>query len=125
MDYRILDISESDMVTTFENERQVNGIREVYIKLLGTNVGRNNVQPIIESVLEQFTNIRLAGPLPSPETTRNLFAEAVILSKIQAAAAIAENKNSTLHFDETSKYGKKNRFNSSRSWWEILYCRTF
>ena len=30
---------------------------------LDMNVGRNNVRPIIESVLEQFTNIRLAGPL--------------------------------------------------------------
>ena len=74
---------------------------------LDMNVGRNNVRPIIESVLEQFTNIRLAGPLPSPATTGNLFAEAQILAKIQAAAAIVENENSTLHYDETSKYGEK------------------
>ena len=47
------------------------------MKLLGMNVGRNNVRPIIESVLEQFTNIRLAGPpLPSPATTGNLIEEA-------------------------------------------------
>ena len=46
------------------------------MKLLGMNVGRNNVRPIIESVLEQFTNIRLAGPLPSPATTGNLLEEA-------------------------------------------------
>ena len=59
----LLDISESDMVTTFENGMYVNGIREIYIKLLAMNVGRNNVRPIIESVLEQFTNIRLAGLL--------------------------------------------------------------
>ena len=103
----LLDISESDMVPTFENGRYVNGIREIYIKLLGMNVGRNNVRPIIESVLEQFSNIRLAGPLPSPATTGNLFAEAQILAKIQAAAAIVENENSTLHYDETSKYGRK------------------
>ena len=103
----LLDISESDTVTTFESGRYVNGIREIYIKLLGMNVGRNNVRPVIESVLEQFTNIRLEGPLPSAATTGNLFTEAQILAKIQAAMAVAENENSTLHYDETSKYGRK------------------
>ena len=67
----LLDISESDIVTTFQNRRYVNGIREIYIKLLSMNVGRNNVCSIIESVFEQFTNIRLAGLIPSPATTRN------------------------------------------------------
>ena len=103
----LLDISESDTVTTFESGRYVNGIREIYIKLLGMNVGQNNVRPVIESVLEQFTNIRLEGPLPSAATTGNLFTEAQILAKIQAAMAVAENENSTLHYDETSKYGRK------------------
>ena len=49
----------------------------------------------------------LARLLPSAATTGNLFAKAQILAKIQAAMAIAENKNSTLHYDETSKYGRK------------------
>ena len=103
----LLDISESDRVTTFESGRYVNGIREIYIKLLGMNVGRNNVRPVIESVLEQFTNISSEGPLPSAATTGNLFTEAQILTKIQSAMAVAENENSTLHYDETSKYGRK------------------
>ena len=103
----LLDISESDTVTTFESGRYVNGIREIYIKLLGMNVGRNNVRPVIESVLEQFTNIRLEGPLPPAAKTGNLFTEAQILAKIQAEMPVVENKNSTLHYDETSKYGRK------------------
>ena len=37
------------------------------------SVGRNNVRPVIESVLEQFTNICLEGPLPSAAATGNLF----------------------------------------------------
>ena len=94
----LLHISESDKVTTFENGRY---------EFLGMNVGCNNVCPVTESVLEQFTNIRLEGPFLSAATTGNLFAEAQILAKIQAAMAIAENKNSTLHYDETSKYGRK------------------
>ena len=42
--------------------------------------------------------------LPSAATTG--FPEAQILAKVQAAMAIAENKNSTLYYDET-KYGRK------------------
>ena len=71
------------------------------------NVGRNNVRPIIESILEQFTNLNLEGPLPSAATTGNLFAEAQILAKIQVAMTVAENKNSTLHYDETSNMEEK------------------
>ena len=48
----LLDISESDIVTTFENGTYVNAIRGIYIKFLGMNVGRNNVDTVIESVLE-------------------------------------------------------------------------
>ena len=92
----LLYINESDMVTNFENGRYVNGITKIYIKLFGINVGRN-VCPIIGSVLEQFTNIRLAGPLLSPATTGNLFTVAQILTKIQAAVIQV-------------------RFNSSHSW---------
>ena len=103
----LLDISESNTVATFESGRYVNRSREIYIKLLGINVGRNNVRPFIESFLEQVLNIRLEGSLPSAAATGNLFAEAQILAKIQAAMAIAENKNSTLHYDETSNYGTK------------------
>ena len=91
----LLDISESDTVATFENGRYVNGIREIYIKLLGMNVGRNNVRLVIELVLEQFTNMQLERTLSSAATTGNLFADAQILAKIQAAMAIIENKNST------------------------------
>ena len=104
--HELLDISESDAVT-IENETYVNGIREIFIQLLGMNVGRNNVGPVIKSVLEQFTNIHLEGLLPSAATTGNLFEEAQIVAKIQTAMAIAENKKSTLHYDETSKYGRK------------------
>ena len=50
--------------------------RDLYV-----NVGRNNVHPIIESFLDQFTKVRLGGPLPSPASTGNLLAEAQILAK--------------------------------------------
>ena len=82
-------------------------------------------RPIIDSVLEQFTNIRLAGPLPSPATTGKLLAEAQIFAKIQTAATIVENENSALHYDERSMYGRKTDPIQVISWWEILCCGTF
>ena len=62
---------------------------------------------LLSQFLNNLLNIRLAGPLPLPGTTGNLFAEAQIIAKIQPAAAIVENENSALHYDETSKYGRK------------------
>lgn len=103
----LLDLIESGTLTTFEIGKYVNGIRQIYIELLIMNVGRYNVRPVIKSVLEQFTNICLQGSLPSAATTGDLFAEAQTPEKIQAAMKISENKNSTLHYDDTSKYGKK------------------
>ena len=86
------------------------------------NVGCHNAHPVIESVLEQFTNICLEGPFPSAATTGNLFTGAQILAKIQAAMAIAENKNSTLNYDEISNHGRKTGLIQATSWWEILCC---
>ena len=84
------DISESDAIKASESGRCVNGIRENSIKLLGRNVGRSNVCQVIESVLELFTNKQLEGPPAA--TTGNSFVEVWILTKLQAAMAIAEKK---------------------------------
>ena len=60
-------------------------------------------------LLSQFLNslLILAGPRPSPPTTGSLFAEAQILANIQEAAAIVENENSTLHYDEHQSMEEK------------------
>ena len=47
----------------------------------------------------------MEGPLLSAAKAENLFAEAQVLAKIQAAMTII--KYSTLHYHETSKYGRK------------------
>ena len=67
----LLDISESDTVTTFESGSYVNGIREIYIKLLGMNVGWNNVYPIIEPVLEHFSSNNREFICRRPNTGKN------------------------------------------------------
>ena len=102
-----LDICDSPVVSTFENGRYTDEIRELYINLLNMRVGRNNVGKIIETVLSSLTNVTLDGPLPSAATTSMLFIEAQTLANIQAGLALTKNINSTLHYDETSKYGRK------------------
>ena len=98
------DISESDAITASESGRCVNGIRENSIKLLGMNVGRNNVCPVIESVLELFTNKQLEGP---PAATTEFFCRSLNTDKNSSSNGNCRKKISTLHCDKTSKYGRK------------------
>ena len=103
----LLNFTESPIVTTFADGKYVDSIREVYIKLLSMNVGRGKVEEVIKTVLGGLTNVTIDGPLPSAALTSVLSAEARTLANIQAAKALAENPNSTMHYDETTKYGFK------------------
>ena len=89
----LLDISESNTVTTFGSGRYVNEFRDIYIKILGMNVGWDNVRPVPESFLEQYTKIRLEKPSPSAVATGNLFADTQILTKILAAMVFAGGRS--------------------------------
>ena len=80
------DISQFDLVTTFENGRYVSGIREIYIKLLSMNVGRNNVEPIIESVLEQFTKYKVSRATSFTRNNRELICRSLNNSKNSASS---------------------------------------
>ena len=70
-------------------------------------VGRNNVKEVIETVLGDLTNVMIDGPLPSAALTSILFTEGQTLANLQVATELQNNENSTLHYDETSKFGKK------------------
>ena len=50
----LLAITEYDMVTTFGNGKYVNGIGDIYIKLLDMNAERNNFHSIIQLVLYKY-----------------------------------------------------------------------
>ena len=51
--------------------------------------------------------MRIENRLPSPALTSTLFAEAKVIANIQAGHAVTKNCNSTLYYNETSKYGLK------------------
>ena len=103
----LLDLTESPVVTTYEKGKYVDSIRQVYIKLLNMKVGRNNVKEVIETVLGDLTNVMIDGPLPSAALTSMLFTEGRTLANLHVATELQNNENSTLHYDETSKFGKK------------------
>lgn len=105
--FNLLNFMESPTVTTFSDGKYVDAIREVYIKLLSMNVGRGKVEEVIKTVLGGLTNVTINGPLPSAALTSVLSAEARTLANMQAAKALAENAKSTMHYDETTKYGFK------------------
>ncbi len=61
----------------------------------------------VEEVIKTVLGVTIDGPLPSAALTSVLSAEARTLANLQAAKALAENANSTMHYDETTKYGFK------------------
>ncbi len=103
----VVNFLEQPVVKTFEGGRYVDSVREVYIKLLSMNVGRNKVEGVIKTVLNDLAGISVEGPFPSAALTSILSAEARTLSNLQAAKELAKNKFSTLHYDETSKFGNR------------------
>ncbi|XP_060570464.1 uncharacterized protein LOC132728810 [Ruditapes philippinarum] len=72
--------------------------------LLNSHVTTENVSKVIESVLK-LVNI-FPNKLPSPSTINNWNIERGILVKKQLSS-VCEEQNTTLHSDETSKYGSR------------------
>ena len=72
----LIDFMESPTVSTFANGRYTDAIRETYIKLLSMNVGRNNVGPVIKTVLKDLAGITIEERLPSAALTSILSVEA-------------------------------------------------
>ena len=93
-------------VTTFHEGRYSDNVREVYMKLLNLNIGRNNVESVIRTVLQKLANLDI-GRLPSRALTSRLFVEAKCLADIQVASKMLEDQNATLHYDETTKFGDR------------------
>ena len=103
----MLDLTESPVVTTYEKGKYVDSIRQVYIKLLNIKVGRNNVKEVIETLLGDLRHVMVDGPLPSAELTSMLFTEGQTIANLHVATELQNIENSTLHYDETRKFGKK------------------
>ena len=73
------------------------------------NVGQNNIEKVIKCVVKVFNPLYPIDEmkLPSRALMSTLSVEAKCIANLQAAKAVADNVNSTIHYDETSKFGNK------------------
>ena len=80
-------------------------IRACCIELLSLNVGINNVEPVIRSVLKHIASFEIKE-LPHPTTLTRMYSKMKGLACQQLNAELKKGDNLTLHSDGTSKYGQ-------------------
>ena len=94
---------------TFETKehqkKYLDNIRACCIELLSLNVGINNVEPVIRSVLKHIASFEIKE-LPHPTTLTRMYSEMKGLACQQLNEELKKGDNLTLHSDGTSKYGQ-------------------
>lgn len=100
---------EDETISTFEDSKYVDEVREVIMDLLAMNVSMSKVNEVIRTVLKKLTWKRLSR-LPSKAVHSRLFVEAKHLADVQLGRAMLEEADpsqvvgNTLHRDGTTKY---------------------
>ena len=100
---------EDETISTFEDGKYVDEVREVIMDLLAMNVSMSKVNEVIRTVLKKLTWKRLSR-LPSKAIHSRLFVEAKHLADVQLGRAMLEEADpsqvvgNTLHRDGTTKY---------------------
>ena len=100
---------EDETISTFEDGKYVDEVREVIMDLLAMNVSMSKVNEVIRTVLKKLTWKRLSR-LPSKAVHSRLFVEAKHLTDVQLGRAMLEEADpsqvvgNTLHRDGTTKY---------------------
>ncbi|CAG2216853.1 unnamed protein product [Mytilus edulis] len=77
-------------------------VREVYAALLSLNVGVNNVEKVVRTVLEKLGGLKVER-LPKRTFSEIMLVEAKALAQMQAAEAMLTSECNTLHTDGTKK----------------------
>ena len=106
-----ISLCEDKTVTTFEEGKYTNTVRELILELLPLNVSMSAVNKVIRSTLKKMANIEV-GRLPSMGTTSKLVTEARVLADIEVGLAMKEARpedvlGNVIHLDGTTKYHKK------------------
>eukprot|EP00058_Branchiostoma_floridae_P022050 XP_002607540.1 hypothetical protein BRAFLDRAFT_106488 [Branchiostoma floridae] len=103
-------LMETKTVTSFQDGKYNDEIREVVITLLTSGVSMSKFDGVIRTALESLANMTVHR-LPSRGLQSRLLVEADILAKCQVAEALLsgeeQNKRNCLHQDGTSKFFKK------------------
>lgn len=92
------------IVKTFHNGKYDDSVREVYASLLSLNVGVNNVEKVVRSVLEKLGGLKVER-LPKRTFSEIMLVEAKALAQMQAAEAMLKSNCNTIHTDGTKRGG--------------------
>ena len=109
--HQCIALCEDKTVTTYEDGRYTNTVRELIMELLSLNVSISKVNQVIRSTLKKMANIEV-GRLPAKATTSKLITEARVLADIEVGLAMKNNEPETalgniIHGDGTTKFHKK------------------
>ena len=100
---------EDETISTFEDGKYIDEVREVIMDLLAMNVSMSKVNEVIRTVLKKLTGKSLSR-LPSKAVHSRLLVEAKHLADVQLGRAMLEEADpsqvvgNTLHGDGTTKY---------------------
>lgn len=103
---------EDETISTFEDGKYVDEVREVIMDLLAMNVSMSKVNEVIRTVLKKLTWKRLSK-LPSKAVHSRLFVEAKHLADVQLGRAMLEEADpsqvvgNTLHRDGTTTFNEQ------------------
>ncbi|CAG2192103.1 unnamed protein product [Mytilus edulis] len=93
-------------ITTFENGKYNDTVREVYSVLLAANVGVKNVEHIVKTVLNKLGGVKI-DRLPKKTFAEIMLVEAKALAPIQSVDAMINSDACTLHTDGTKRKGRE------------------
>ena len=89
---------------TMQYGKYTDDIRQCCLALLSSNVGVNHIGGVIRDGLK-LVNVS-AEPLPSSSLLKQMIVEGRAVSLVQIGEA-ARHNNNTLHYDGTTKFGRK------------------
>ena len=93
-------------IETFRDGKYTDELRQCCMSLLAHNVGVHHINDVIKDVLNCKLANATADHLPSLTVLKEMLLEGCAASLIQVGEAAATDRN-TLHYDGTSKFGKK------------------
>ncbi|CAC5406236.1 unnamed protein product [Mytilus coruscus] len=106
MKEKLEELMKNKEITTFENGKYNDTVREVYAVLLAANVGVKNVEHIVKTVLNKLGGVKI-DRLPEKTFAEIMLVEAKALAQIQSVDAMINSDACTLHTDGTKRKGRE------------------
>ena len=98
-------IEDGKIETQVHSQLYTDNVRQCCLELLSMNVGIQQVDPVIRSVLKNIAGMEV-DKLPKPASLVRMLTELKCLLYQQIADELQGCENITLHADGTSKFGQ-------------------